>query len=150
MKHRVAISIVALAMGLMTTAVIAQSDAITTRMGLMKQNNDHATAVVRMVRGQAPFDSAKVEAAFDQWADTARKLPGLFPPDSKTGQKTRATPKIWETKGDFDAKAAAFAKVVAENKAKAVASLDGLKAGLRPVGDACDNCHKDYRVPEKK
>jgi drug/metabolite transporter (DMT)-like permease len=30
-----------------------------------------------MMRGQAPFDAAKVDAAFAQWADTAQKLPGL-------------------------------------------------------------------------
>jgi cytochrome c556 len=32
---------------------------------------------VQMMRGQAPFDAAKVDAAFAQWADTAQKLPGL-------------------------------------------------------------------------
>ena len=35
-------------------AVIAQSDPIATRKGLMKQNQDNAEIVVRMMRGQAP------------------------------------------------------------------------------------------------
>ena len=130
-------------------AVIAQSDPIAARMALMKGNNDNATMVVQMMKGQAPFDAAKVDAAFAQWADTAQKLPALFPDNSKTGQKTRAASKIWVTKADFDAKAVEFGKVVAENRDKAKASLDGLRAAIPIVGNACDNCHKDYRLSKQ-
>src|SRR5207244_12153552 len=129
--------------------VIAQSDPMAARMGLMKSNSDNATMVVQMMKGQAPFDAAKVDAAFAQWADTAQKLPGLFPDNSKTGQKTRAASKIWVTKADFDAKAADFGKIVAENRGKAKASLDGLRAAIPIVGNACDNCHKDYRLSKQ-
>ena len=138
-----------LAVALGTSAVVAQSDPIKERMALMKGNNDNAKIVVGMIRGQAPFDAAKVDAAFVQWAETAQKLPGLFPDNSKTGEKTRAAPKIWEAKADFDAKAAAFGKAVADNRAKAKASLDGLKAAIGPVGKACDNCHEDYRLSQR-
>ena len=127
-------------------AVIAQSDPIATRQSLMKENNNNALIVVRMMRGMAPFDAAKVDAAFAQWADTAQKLPALFPDSSKTGQKTRASSMIWLTKSDFDAKAAAFGKAVAENRSKAKASLDGLRAAIPAIANACDACHKDYRV----
>jgi cytochrome c556 len=130
-------------------AVIAQSDPIKARMALMKGNDDNARLVVQMMRGQAPFDAAKVDGAFAQWAETAQKLPGLFPDNSKTGQKTRAASKIWVTKADFDAKAAEFGKVVAENRDKAKASLDGLRAAIPAVGNACDNCHKDYRTSKE-
>ena len=85
-------------------------------MSLMKENDQNAIVVVRMMRGLAPFDAAKVDAAFAQWADTAQKFPGLFPDNSKTGQNTRAAPKIWMTRADFDAKAAALGKAVAENR----------------------------------
>ena len=74
---------------------------------------------------------------------------GLFPDNSKTGGDTRATPKIWLNKNDFDAKAAAFGKAVAENRDQAKASLDGLKAAIPIVGKACDACHEDYRVPKQ-
>jgi cytochrome c556 len=130
-------------------AVIAQSDPIAARMALMKGNDDNARIVVQMMRGQAPFDAAKIDAAFAQWADTAQKLPGLFPDNSKIGQKTRAASKIWVTKADFDTKAAAFGKVVAENRDKAKASLDGLRAAIPVIGNACDNCHKDYRTSKQ-
>ena len=144
---RVALAAVFVALG--TGAVIAQSDPIAARMALMKGNNDNANVVVQMMKGQAPFDAAKVDAAFAQWADTAQKLPGLFPDNSKTGQKTRAASKIWVTKADFDAKAAEFGKAVAENRDKARGSLDGLRAAIPLVGNACDNCHKEYRLSKQ-
>jgi cytochrome c556 len=102
-----------------------------------------------MMRGQAPFDAAKVDAAFAQWTDTAQKLPSLFPDNSKSGQKTRAAPKIWTSKTDFDEKAAAFGKVVADNRDKAKGSLDGLRAAVPAIGNACDACHKDYRLAKQ-
>lgn len=143
----VALAAVFVALGAGTA--LAQSDPIAARMALMKGNNDNANAVVQMMKGQAPFDAAKVDAAFAQWADTAQKLPGLFPDNSKTGQKTRAASKIWVTKADFDAKAAEFGKVVAENRDKAKGSLDGLRAAIPLVGNACDNCHKEYRLAKQ-
>ncbi len=149
MKKRVIVAVAAIIVAVATSAVIAQSDPIAMRKSLMKENNDHARTMVQTIRGQLPFDAGKVDAAFVQWADTAQKLPGLFPDNSKTGQKTRATPKIWQTKSDFDAKAAEFGKAVADNRDKGKASLDGLKAAIGTVGKACDNCHEDYRAPQQ-
>jgi len=142
-------TLAALLVGLGVGAVVAQQDPVTTRENLMKQNDEHARTVVQMMRGQKPFDAAAVDAAFAQWADTAQKLPGLFPDNSKTGGDNRASPKIWVNKKDFDAKAAAFAKAVAENRDKAKASLDGLKAAIPVVGKGCDNCHEDYRLSKR-
>jgi cytochrome c556 len=130
-------------------AVNAQQDPVKTREDLMKQNNDHAKIMVQMMRGQAPFDAGKVDVAFAQWADTAKKLPSLFPENSKTGGDNRASPTIWLNKDDFDARAAAFGKTVAENRDKAKASLDGLKAAVAAVGKQCDHCHEDYRVSKR-
>lgn len=127
----------------------AQSDPVKTREDLMKANNDNAKVVVQMMRGQKPFDAKAVEAAFAQWADTAKQLPNLFPDNAKTGGDNRASPKIWENKADFNAKIAAFAKAVADNRDKAVASLDGLKITIPVVGKACDNCHEDYRLTRR-
>jgi cytochrome c556 len=149
MKRTAGAALAAIFAVLGAAAVVAQTDPIAARMALMKGNNDNAIVVVQMVKGQSAFDARKVDAAFAQWAETAQKLPGLFPDNSKTGQKTRAAPKIWMTKADFDAKAAEFAKVVAGNRDKAKASLDGLRAAVPVVADACDNCHKDYRLAKQ-
>jgi len=130
-------------------AVLAQSDPVKEREDLMKGNQRGADVVVAMMTGKAPYDAKAVDAAFAQWADTAQKLPGLFPDNSKTGGDNRASPKIWVNKKDFDAKAAEFAKAVADNHAKAAASLEGLRAGIPVVGEACDNCHKEYRLSKR-
>lgn len=147
MLIRTTVAVIAVALG--ASAVIAQQDPVATRENLMKENNKNAIAAVKMIRGQAPFDAAAVDAAFAQWADTAQKLPGLFPENSKTGGDNRASPKIWLNKKDFDEKAAAFGKVVADNRDKAKASLDGLKAAIPVVGKGCDNCHEDYRLSKQ-
>jgi cytochrome c556 len=73
----------------------------------------------------------------------------LFPENSKTGGDNRASPKIWLNKKDFDEKAAAFGKAVADNRDKAKASLDGLKTAIPVVGKGCDNCHEDYRLSKQ-
>jgi cytochrome c556 len=39
-----------------------------------------------------------------------------------------------------------FGKVVADNRDKAKGSLDGLRAAIPAIGNACDACHKDYRL----
>jgi cytochrome c556 len=144
---RTVLTVVAMAIGV--SAVVAQTDPIATRKGLMKKNNENARNVNQMIRGEAPFDATKVNAAFAQWGETAKQLPNLFPDNSKTGQDTRALPKIWETRSDFDAKIAAFAKAVADNKDKA-ASLDALKASFPNVNKACDDCHESYRRPAQR
>lgn len=143
---RLGLVLVLLGLTVSTATVLAQSDPVKERETLMKQNDEGAKVVVAMMRGQQPFDGKKVDAAFAQWAETAQKLPGLFPEGTQTGGDNRASPKIWGNKKDFDAKAAAFGKAVAGNRAKAVASLDGLRAAIPAVGNACDDCHKEYRL----
>jgi cytochrome c556 len=147
MRKSIALAPVMVVLGL--TGVVAQGDPIAARKALMKGNNDNASAVAKMMSGDEPFDAAKVDAAFAQWAETAQKLPGLFPDDSKTGGQTRATAKIWETRSDFQAKDAAFGKAVADNRDKAK-TLDGLKASVTAVFKACDNCHERYRVSSRR
>ena len=140
--RRIALAAIIIAVGI--AGVAAQADAIKTRQALMKGNDAGGRLLSQMARGRVPFDAAKADAAFAQFADTAAKLPGLFPENSKTGD-TKASPKVWQNKADFDAKVAEFAKVVAEHRPK-VKTLDGVKAALAPVGKACDTCHDTYRL----
>jgi cytochrome c556 len=128
------------------TAVMAQSDPLSQRKALMKGNGQQLGTLNKMARGEEPFDGAKVNAAFAQWSETAQKLPSLFPEPPKPGEDTRALPKIWETKSDFEAKIADFSKVIADNKEKAK-TVDELKVAVPLIGKACGNCHEPYRKP---
>jgi cytochrome c556 len=141
---RTVLTMAAAAIGL--SVAIAQSDPLSQRKALMKSNGQHAGALGKMVRGEDAFDAAKVNAAFAQWTEAAQKLPTLFPEPPKAGEETRALPKIWEDKADFNAKIAAFAKVVGDNKGKAT-TLDELKVAMPLIGKGCGNCHELYRRP---
>jgi cytochrome c556 len=131
------------------TFAMAQSNPIAERKALMKANGQNAGALGRMVRGEEPFDAAKVNAAFAQFTETAQKIPALFPEPPKAGEDTRALPKIWETKSDFDAKIAAFKKAVDDNKDK-VKTLDELKTAMPQVSKTCGDCHEPYRRPQQR
>lgn len=147
MKIVTALALAALAASLGATAVLAQQDALEARKALMKGNGREAGAMVRMTKGEVPFDAAKVNAAFDQWTATAAKFPSLFPPNAKEGE-TRALPAIWTERAKFEAEVAKFAKDVADNRAKAVANLDGLKVAMAAIGKDCGSCHESFRKPQ--
>jgi len=134
------------AVAIAVTAVMAQSDPIAQRKALMKSNGQSSGALNRMVRGEDPFDAAKAAAAYATLAENAPKVAGLFASPPPAGAETRALPKIWETKADFEAKAAAFVKAAADNKDKAK-TLDELKASYPNVSKVCNDCHEPYRRP---
>jgi len=127
------------------TAVVAQQDPIAARKTLMKANGQNAGAVVKMIKGDEPFDLAKVKAALATFEDAAAKMPNLFPPNSMTGGETAASPKIWESMDDFKAK---FVKFGADAKAAeaSIKDLDTLKAVFQTVGKNCGGCHELYRI----
>ena len=141
---RTVFAIAAVAAGV--AAAAAQSDPIQQRQQLMKQNGENFDALNKMVHGQQRFDPAKVNSAFNSWEETAQKIPDLFPSPPPRGAKTDALPKIWQNKQDFDAKADAFAKAVADNEEQAK-TLNGLKAVFPKISDACGDCHESYRRP---
>jgi cytochrome c556 len=127
------------------TIALAQQNPILARQEIMKKSNDDLKMLSAIAKGEAPYDSAKATAAYTSMEDSYKKVQGLFPDDSKTGEKTRASPKIWENRADFDTKMAAFIKVAGEAKAKA-SSEAGFKEIHPAVVKACDNCHEVYRL----
>jgi cytochrome c556 len=127
------------------TAVLAQQDPIAARKALMKANGQNAAAVSKMVKGEAPFDLATAKTAFATFQNAAAKMPNLFPPDSKTGGETIASPKIWEDMADVKAR---FVKLGEDAKAAeaSVKDLDSLKVAFGTVGKNCGGCHELYRI----
>ena len=97
-----------------------------------------------MLKGDVPFDAAKVQATLTVFQAQAAKLKDLFPDDSKTGGDTEALPAIWEKKADFNARMDKFA---ADAKAAAAAIKDeaSFKAEMPKVLGNCGACHKEYR-----
>ena len=138
---RTAFVLAGLALGFST--VMAQSNPISERQQTMKGVGAATREGAAMAKGDAAFDAAKAQAVFKTYADAARKMPGLFPDTSKTGETT-ASPKIWEDQAGFKA---AFAKFEADASAGAgVANLDGFRSAFGAATKNCGACHEAYRV----
>jgi len=131
-------------LGLGLTAVMAQSNPIAERQQAMKALGAATREGAAMAKGEAPFDSAKAQAVFKTYAETAKKAPTLFPDSSKTGGETTAAPKIWEDQAGFKA---AFVKFESDAAAGAtVTSLDGFRTAFGAATKNCGGCHEAYRI----
>lgn len=134
-----------LVFGVNMAAAQGCEDVIKTRQTLMKRSGDMAKAGAAMVRGQAPFDEAKVQEILVAFADKAQKLPDLFPDCSKTGGDTHATPAVWEKPEEFKERIAKFATDVKAAQANAK-DLDTFKASFSTIGKDCGACHETFRT----
>ena len=137
----------AFAIGVATVA--AQSDLVRERAELMYDQGEYVYGTFnKMVRGEAPYDQAKVDEGFVKLKETARKLPALYPESAK-GQAPDAdyyaSAKVWENKADFDARLAKLIKDIDENAPKAK-NLDELKDARAAIVQTCNSCHEVYRV----
>ncbi len=138
---RIVAAVAALAIG--ATAVYAQNlDAIKQRRDAMRAIAQAGTPPFQMMKGQAPFELAKVQAGLKAYQDEGAKLKNLFPADSKTGGDTDASPKIWQARSEFDAAIDTF---IATAKAAAGSIRDeaSFKADYPKVAASCGGCHKD-------
>ena len=112
----------------------------------MRQNNAVLRAVSGMLRGQAPFDLAQVQAALRNFAQVGQQFHTLFPEDSKTGGDTRALPAIWANKADFEA----HSMKVAQDAQAAMATITdeaSFRTEMPKVLQNCDACHDRFRSP---
>jgi cytochrome c556 len=131
-------------------AVVAQQDLVKQNQATMKGNGRAIGGMVAMVKGEKPYDQATVDDALKQLADTAQKLPTMFP-ESVKGLKAdgdySSSPKIWEDKAGFDARIVSFGKAVADARASAK-NLDSLKTSVTAIGKECGGCHETFRHKE--
>jgi cytochrome c556 len=99
---------------LATIAVVASGigvaqDAIGQRKAIMKSVGGSTKTGSQMVKGEVPYDAAKAAEAMGTIASAWANFAKLFPKGSETGGETTASPKIWESFADFDAKGKKFA-----------------------------------------
>lgn len=141
--------LVAAALLLGATAVVAQQDLIAQSQTLMKANGKNLGGVLSpMARGEKPYDQAAINAALAQLDDTAKKLPSLFPASLKNVKRDSEyapSAKVWDDRAGFDVAIANFGKAVTEAKGK-IKNVDSLKATLPTIGKSCSGCHETFRV----
>lgn len=140
---RIVIAAAGLAIGL--AAASAQSDPIAERKNVMKAVGAATGLGAKFAKGEEAFDAAKAQGIFKTYIDAAKKVPTLFPDNSKTGGETTAATKIWEDQAGFKA---AFVKFEADATAGAAASTDlaGFRTAFGNVTRNCGSCHETYRI----
>lgn len=121
-------------------------EVIKERQGILESFGKAAKPLGAMMKGEADFDLAKVQAALALLQEKAPKLPTLFPEDSKTGEDTEALPAIWENKADFEPR---YQKLADDAKAAAAVITDqaSFEENWPKVTGNCSGCHKKYRKP---
>lgn len=130
-----------------TAFSVASADPIADRKAIMKERGGLVGQLAPMVKGEQPFDAAKVAEVFTALQANAAKfdIPALFPESSKEGDTT-ASPKIWEDMAGFKAAADKFSADVAAAVAAKPQDLDALKASFGTVAGNCASCHEAFRV----
>jgi cytochrome c556 len=130
------------------TAVAAQNNPIALRKETMKGVGAATTAGNRMVKGEAPFDLGKAKEVLQTYAGAADKMHNYFPENAKTGEETRAAPKIWENQADFRKRFDDWGAEIKKASAQ-VKDLNSFKEAFGTVTKACDGCHESYRLPRR-
>jgi cytochrome c556 len=145
---RVLVAAAVLALGV--SAVMAQQDVAVSQQNLMKsQGKSMYGVVLKMVKGETPFDKAAADAALKALADDVAKIPTTFttnPKQDVVDATFGASQKIWQNKADFDAKVPPVTKAIADVKFTDAASL---KVAFDAIQAKCTGCHDDYRVKLK-
>jgi cytochrome c556 len=141
------LSIIA-ALAVAATAAYSQNlEAIKQRQEAMKAVGAAAKGPGAMIKGEAGFELGKVQTALKVYQEQARKLPSLYPDDSKTGGDTAALPAVWEKKQEF---IAGYEKLAKDAAAAATTIKDeaSFKREWPKVMESCGACHKAFRRPK--
>ena len=151
MKFTVQTAIAALAAVAISTAAFAEADAIKSRQTAMKAvGGAMGDTLVKMIKGEIPYDSAKASAALAVMSASAKGFDDLFPKGSETGgepgHETAATPKIWSDTAGFKTALNTLKTTIKAQEAAVATDLDGVKAAVNELGKACKGCHDTYRV----
>ena len=127
------------------SAVLAQTDPIAERKGIMRGNGAATRTGTQINRGEVPFDLTKAREIFSGIAAGMTRFPNLFPENTKTGGETKAGPRIWEDPQGFRAVAA---KIVQDASQAAAATTDqaSFQANFQRVTANCQSCHQTYRI----
>jgi cytochrome c556 len=133
-------------LALASVSVLVATAAYSQNVEAIKQRREAMRAIARagaepfkMMKGEAPFDMAAVQAVLKAIDEHAPKFKGMFPEDSKVGA-TEATAKVWAARAEFDAVAD---KWVADAKVAATLIKDEatFKVEYAKLAASCGGCH---------
>ncbi|MDK9698345.1 MAG: cytochrome c [Siculibacillus sp.] len=125
------------------------ADPIETRKKTMKAiGGSFGGVLVKMVKGEVPYDAAAAKAAATTLSQTAAgiDIATLFPAGSDKGGDTEALPKIWSDAAGFKAAMDAMKAATAAQVANSDQGVDKLKVAVAEIGKTCKSCHDGYRA----
>jgi cytochrome c556 len=133
-------------------AVMAQQEIAVQQDNLMRgQAKSLYTVMLKMVKGEIPYNQASVDAAIRDLEESVPKIPTVFatnPKEDVVNSTYGASQKVWQNKADFDSKVPPVAKALAEVKGK-IKDVASLKAAYDSINGRCNDCHETYRLKLK-
>ena len=133
-------------------AVMAQQDVAVKQDNLMRaQAKSLYTVILKMTKGEIPYDQKAVDAAIAQLAESVPTIPSVFatnPKQDVVNATYGSSQKIWQNKADFDSKVPPVAKAIADVKGK-ITDVASLKLAYDSINGKCTDCHETYRLKLK-
>ena len=133
-------------------AVMAQQDIAIQQDNLMRrQGKSMYTVMLKMVKGEIPYNQAAVDAAIKDLDDSVPTIATTFatnPKEDVINANYGASQKIWQNKADFDSKIPPVTKAIADVKGK-IRDVASLKVAFDQIQAKCTDCHETYRVKLK-
>ena len=123
--------------------------AVKARQSLMDLYGHNLYFLLGMTRDRTPYDAEQAQAAADSLvALTQVNQMRMWAPgtDSESEEGSRALAAIWENFPDVFAKVGATNAALAELQKVAGDGLEAMGPAAVAANQACNACHKDYRV----
>ena len=133
-------------------AVMAQQDVAVKQDNLMRaQGKSMYVVMLKMVKGEIPYDQAAVDAAIAQLEDSVPTIATVFatnPKEDVVNATYGSSQKIWQNKADFDSKVPPVTKAIADVKGS-IKDAASLKVAFDTIQAKCTDCHETYRLKLK-
>ena len=139
-------SIVFAASILAATVSVAHSDPIADRKAQMKARGALVGQLMPIMKGEQPYDAAKVLATLQEMqANAVTDISVLWPADSQAGDHT-SSPKVWEAPDEFAAAVDKYQKDVDAAVEAKPQDLQAFQPLFGAITSNCGSCHQSFRV----
>ena len=127
------------------TAVVSAESQADNREATMKKVGRSMGGLAAIAKGEKEYDADVVKTSLTTIKESITVFPTYFPEGSEKDSE-EASPKIWENKADFEAKAAKLAADAGALLAQLPADKAAVGAAMGVLGKDCAACHESYRI----
>jgi cytochrome c556 len=135
------------------TAALAQdiNPAVSARQSHMKLNAHNLYYLIGVTRGRSDYDATLAQAAADNLVHLAMLDQSRYWPKGTSSDElaeTHALPALWQNFPDVMEKVAAVREKAAALQAVAGTGMEAMGAAAGELNNACNACHKAYRMSQ--